>query len=372
LWPFVLTHQTLNKQYTFALLKMITKTTKHLPRHRADFEIGDMSIPAGSRRVIELELPKLSSQNHLSIPVHVIHGRQEGPTLFLSAAIHGDELNGVEIIRSVLAKKILGKLKGTLVAVPVVNAYGLIQESRYLPDRRDLNRSFPGSETGSLASRLAHLFMREIVMRSTIGIDLHTGSNHRTNLPQIRANLDDPETERLARSFGVPVLLNASLRDGSLRASACEQGVPILLYEAGEALRFNEVSIRAGVAGIFNVMRATNMLPPPRRISSHQREPFVARSSRWIRAPESGMLKTAVRLGAKVNRKDILGYEDDPSGGPRSSIRAKSEGIVIGRLELPIVHEGDAVYHIAQFSDDDVDEVVDHVEDFQLGHGEDT
>lgn len=316
-------------------------------------------------------MPKLSSQNSLTIPVHVIHAKQPGPTLFISAAIHGDELNGVEIIRSILAKKILAKLKGTLVAVPVVNAYGLIQGSRYLPDRRDLNRSFPGSETGSLASRLAYLFMHEIVAHSTVGIDLHTGSNHRTNLPQIRANLDDPETERLARSFGVPVLLNASLRDGSLRASACEQNVPILLYEAGEALRFNEVAIRAGVAGIFNVMRELDMLPPSKRVTGTLREPFVARSSRWIRAPESGMLKTSVRLGAKVSRKDVLGYVDDPSGGRRHPIHAKAEGVVIGRLELPIVHEGDAVYHIADFGNDDVDDVADHVEDFQVGHGDD-
>lgn len=228
--------------------------------------------------MVELEIPKLNSQNHLSIPVHVIHGRQPGPTLFLSAAIHGDELNGVEIIRSVLAKKVLAKLKGTLLAVPVVNAYGLIQESRYLPDRRDLNRSFPGSVSGSLASRLAHLCMQEIVERSTLGIDLHTGSNHRTNLPQIRANLDDPGTERLARCFGVPVLLNASLRDGSLRASACDRGVLILLYEAGEALRFNDIAIRAGVSGVFNVMREIGTLPPTRRRTEQKHEPFVARS----------------------------------------------------------------------------------------------
>jgi len=325
---------------------------------RSNLDIGNVSIAPGSRQVVELELPKLSSQNNLSIPVHVIHGRQAGPTLFLSAAIHGDELNGVEIIRRVLAKKILGKLRGTLLAVPVVNAYGLIQESRYLPDRRDLNRSFPGSETGSLASRLASLFMQEIVNRSTIGIDLHTGSNHRTNLPQIRANLDDPETERLARSFGVPVLLNASLRDGSLRASACERGVPILLYEAGEALRFNDVPIRAGVAGIFNVMRAISMIPPTRRGNK-------------TRAPESGMLTTVIRLGAKVNRGELLGYVDDPSGGRRNPILSKAEGVVIGRLELPIVHEGDAVYHIARFVDDDVDDVVDYVEDFQLEHSDD-
>lgn len=312
---------------------------------------------------------ELSSHTKVDMPVHVVHGKQDGPVLFISAAIHGDELNGIEIVRRVLAMKTLYKLKGTLVAVPVVNAYGLIQESRYLPDRRDLNRSFPGSEVGSLAARLANVFMQEIVMQCTHGIDLHTGSNHRTNLPQIRANLDDPETSRLAHSFGVPVLINSSLRDGSLRAAAGELGIPMLLYEAGEALRFDEVSIRAGVAGVTSVMRALGMLRPTKASAKNQTQPFIARSSSWTRTPESGMLRLDVVLGAQVKKGDILGFLDDPNGGFICSIHAAVSGIVIGRLELPIVHEGDAVYHIARFKDD-IGDVVDRVESFQLDHAD--
>ncbi len=187
---------------------------------RGPFRIQGQSIPAGEQAVIDLALPKLNSHTALSMPLHVVHGKKDGPRLFVSAAIHGDELNGVEIIRRLLEVKALRRLSGTLVAVPVVNVYGLIHQSRYLPDRRDLNRSFPGFAEGSLAARVAHLFIDEIVRHCSHGIDLHTGAIHRTNLPQIRANLDDAETERLAIAFGVPVVLNAALRDGSLREAA--------------------------------------------------------------------------------------------------------------------------------------------------------
>lgn len=315
-------------------------------------------------------MPDLSSHTGINMPVHVVHGRQHGPVLFVSAAIHGDELNGVEIIRRLLATRAISTLKGTLIAVPVVNPYGLIQVSRYLPDRRDLNRAFPGSDNGSLAARLAKLFMTEIVSVSTHGIDLHTGSGHRTNLPQIRANLDEPETDRLAKCFGVPVLLNAAVRDGSLRGSASDIGIPILLYEAGEALRYNDMAIRAGVRGIINVMRTLGMLKERRVSSTRQSEPFVARSSRWLRAPISGMFKSAVKLGAQVSKGDIVGHIASASEGSRQSIRSPHSGVVIGRMELPLVHEGDAVLHLARFKGD-IDEVADHVESFQLDHTDD-
>ena len=175
---------------------------------RKSFEIAGITVAPGSRTVVDLPMPKQSNHSNMNMPLHVIHGRRNGPVLFISAAIHGDELNGIEVIRRVLAHKSIAKIAGTLIAIPVVNSYGLIQQSRYLPDRRDLNRSFPGSQKGSLAARLAHLFVEEVVSKCTHGIDLHTGAVHRSNLPQIRADLDDDETRKLAESFGVPVLLN--------------------------------------------------------------------------------------------------------------------------------------------------------------------
>ncbi|HKJ88414.1 MAG TPA: succinylglutamate desuccinylase/aspartoacylase family protein, partial [Gammaproteobacteria bacterium] len=229
-----------------------------------------------------------------------------------------------------------------------VNVHGVLSHSRYLPDRRDLNRTFPGSERGSLAARLANLFMTEIVDNCTYGIDLHTGAIHRGNLPQIRADLDDPETARLAKLFGVPVLLNSALRDGSLRQSASDRGVPVLLYEAGEALRFDEFSIRVGVRGVLNVLRALGMLRPSRR-KRPLPEPYVARSSTWVRAPQSGFLRTTTALGALVKKGDRLGVVSDPFGEQEVGVTALGDGIVVGRTHLPLVNEGDGLFHVARF-----------------------
>ena len=212
--------------------------------------IGGTPIPPGTRQTIDLPVARLYTHTEMSMPVHVIRGKREGPRLFVSAALHGDELNGVEVIRRLLALKRLDRLRGMLLLVPVVNVYGFVGRTRYLPDRRDLNRFFPGSPTGSLAARLAHLFMQEVVARSTHGIDLHTGAVHRTNLPHIRAAMTNEDTAHLAKAFGTPVIIDASLRDGSLRQAVRERGVPILLFEGGEALRIDEPVVRAGLRGV--------------------------------------------------------------------------------------------------------------------------
>src|SRR5690554_476084 len=186
---------------------------------KSNFTIAGTSVAAGETKKIELPVGRLYTDNLVSMPVYVKRGKRPGPTIFISAAIHGDEINGIEIIQRLINSRSLNSLRGTLIAVPMVNVYGVINHSRYLPDRRDLNRSFPGSKKGSLAARMANMFLEEIVAKCDYGIDFHTGAIHRTNLPQIRANLDDAETAAMASAFGVPVLLNSNLRDGSLRRS---------------------------------------------------------------------------------------------------------------------------------------------------------
>ncbi len=322
--------------------------------------IGGKSIPPGSSVSIDLPVALLHTHTPLTMPIHVRRSRRDGPTLFISAAIHGDELNGVEIIRRLHQEKSLSRLRGTLITIPIVNVYGVIEHSRYLPDRRDLNRSFPGSERGSLAGRLANLFMKEIVSNCTHGIDLHTGAIHRSNLPQLRVNLDDPETEHLARAFGTPVIINSDLRDGSLRQAASEHGIPMLLFESGEALRFDEMSIRAGVKGIISVMRTLQMLPKSRYRAKTEIEPLIARSSAWIRAPESGIFRTFSALGSRVTRGDVLGMIDSPFGDSEVEVVAPSAGLVIGKTSLPLINEGDALFHIAKFQA--VKTVADNVE----------
>jgi len=333
-----------------------------------EITIGNTIVQPGRRAEIMLPVADLYTATSLAMPVQVISGRKEGPVLFVSAAIHGDELNGVEIIRRLLTRKIIRSIRGTLIAVPIVNVHGFLNQSRYLPDRRDLNRSFPGSAKGSVAARLANLFIKKIVSAADYGIDLHTGAINRANLPQIRANLDDPRTFELARAFGAPVIIDSDVRDGSLRGCAAEMGIPILIYEAGEALRFDETSIRAGLRGIFNVMRAIGMLPEKGEAERSRKsvEPVVARATRWVRAAESGIVHNRAKLGSRVEDGERLATISDPLGRRENVIRAPFDGIVIGRSNLPLAHEGDALFHLGSFRD--VPQAEDVVETFATVH----
>jgi predicted deacylase len=321
--------------------------------------IGGVDIPLGGTVRIKIPMVKLYTDTNMSMPVFVRRGKKAGPTLFISAAIHGDELNGIEIISRIIQSKYLSNLRGTLIAVPIVNGYGVLNQSRYLPDRRDLNRSFPGSKRGSLAGRVADHFLNEIVAKANYGIDLHTGSLHRTNLPQVRANLDDPETLEIAKAFGVPVVMNSNLRDGSLRECANDFGAKVILYEAGEALRFDELSIRAGVKGVVSVMRHLSMLPKSRSKKSLS-EPRIARSSSWVRATDSGFTTHIKELGDLVEAGEVLAEIKDPYGDILDTVLCKNGGIIIGKQNIPLAQEGDAMYHIAHFSSPD--EVAGHVE----------
>ncbi|WP_188085134.1 succinylglutamate desuccinylase/aspartoacylase family protein [Sulfurimonas denitrificans] len=311
------------------------------------FILYGQEIPRGVSLSINLELPKLYN-TPTKLPIHVIRGRKNGPTIFISAAIHGDELNGIEIIRRLRKLAILKNIRGTIILVPIVNIYGIMTLSRYLPDRRDLNRSFPGSTHGSLASRVAKIFFDEIVRKCDLGIDLHTASIHKSNLPQIRTNINNEYIFNLAKAFQAPVILHSELRDGSLRAVAQDEGIPILLYEAGEALRFDEKCIRIGVNGIINVLRESGMLTKVMK-KAEKNPPIVTKNSQWIRSIESGMLRTIKALGDTVRQDEIIAFIDEALGDSSFELRAPFDGVIIGKSEIPLVQEGDAVFHIAKF-----------------------
>tara|TARA_R110002110_G_scaffold17132_2_gene72903 strand:- start:254 stop:1363 length:1110 start_codon:yes stop_codon:yes gene_type:complete len=331
---------------------------------RAPFELGGVSVAPGSRATIDLPISVLFDHTPMTLTVHVAHGRRPGPVLLVCAAVHGDEINGVEIIRRLLRLSSLSRLRGTLIAVPIVNTFGFINQTRYLPDRRDLNRSFPGSPTGSLTSQLAHLFSAEIVAKCTHGIDLHTGAIHRSNFPQIRAVMTDPKVREMARAFGVPLLLNAKIRPGSLRGAATEHDIPMLVYEAGEALRYDAMSIRVGFRGVVNVMRYLDMLPPARKRERAEIESesenivppkaqVIAQSSTWVRAPAGGLLRDPLRLGATVEEGTRLGTVSDPMGNKEARVISPIDGILIGRTNLPVVNQGDGLFNIARVGDTD-------------------
>src|SRR5690606_162804 len=224
--------------------------------------IGNVRVRAGSTKEVELPITRLVTGGDVSLPVRVVHGRADGPTVWVNAAIHGDEVLGVEVIRQAMATLSARTFRGTLVAVPIVNVLGFMTGDRYLPDRRDLNRSFPGSARGSLAARIAHLFMTDVVAKCDVGIDLRTGADRRSDMPQVRADRDDPRTRELAEAFGAPVMLHAGLRDGSLRQAGREAGARVLLFEGGEALRFDDYAVEAGVVGVRRVLARLGMTDP--------------------------------------------------------------------------------------------------------------
>jgi len=322
------------------------------PARRKAFRLGELDVAPGRSGTGELPIARLVTGTRISLPVQVFHGRKDGHTVWLSAAVHGDEINGVEIIRRVTSGLDARTMSGTVIAVPIVNVHGFLNGDRYLPDRRDLNRSFPGSPTGSLAARIANLFMTEIVSRCDVGIDLHTGSDHRTNLPQIRADLDDPETRKLAEAFGPPLMLHAKIRDGSLRGAATEQGSTVLLYEGGEALRFDGEALSIGVAGIRRVLAALDMVDAdddaPRPV------PVESRRGYWVRARRSGIALIDGELGEVVRRGQLLGVIHDSVGTRLSQVNATHSGVIIGRVQQPLVNQGDALIHIAEVGADDL------------------
>jgi len=326
------------------------------------FVINGVSVAPGTRQSVDIPVSVLSNHTPMNLQVHVVHGKQPGPVLFVSAAVHGDEIIGVEIVRRLLKARALRRIKGTLLCVPIVNGFGFINQNRYLPDRRDLNRSFPGSIKGSLAGQLAHLFMSEVVARSDAGIDLHSAAQHRINFPQIRVSGSGERALELANAFGAPVVLESPYREGSLRMSAHEAGVDVLVYEAGEALRFDEFSVRVGVKGILRVMQELGMISP-KSVAATKTQPHFAKSSHWMRAPRGGMLRAFRTIGDTVRKGDVIAIISDPIGDNENELVVQTGGVIVGRTNLPSVNQGDALFHIAHvLRKDGVEEYVDQAE----------
>lgn len=311
-------------------------------------QIGGATVRAGSQEHIEIPVARLATGTWLPLPVAVVHGRHPGPTVWLSAAVHGDELNGIPIIHEVVRRLDPKAMAGTLLAVPVVNVFGFINESRYLPDRRDLNRSFPGSPRGSLAAQLAHLFMEQIVKRCSFGIDFHSGSDGRTNLPQIRCDTDNRDIRRLAEEFAAPVVIHAKERPGSLRAEAAKRGIPTLLFEAGEDKRFDAKSIQVGVSGVLRVLHFMKMIA---NVAIEPAvPPFFSRRTQWVRARRGGMCRMKVALGDQVERGQTVAFVSGTFTRTGSAVHAPTAGLVIGHLNRALVNRGDAIANIAELT----------------------
>lgn len=300
-------------------------------------------VPRGRRRRLAIHSAHLPSGTSVDTPVFATRGKQPGPTVWVSAGIHGDEISGIEAVRRLVAAVDPSRLSGRLLAIPVVNPLSFMTGSRYLPDRRDLNRAFPGSGRGSLASRVAHQFTTNIVQVSDVGIDLHSGSDHRFNHPQIRLDLEDEASHELGVVFGADFLVHSAERDGSLRAATRAGGKRILLFEGGEAHRFDESVIRAAVDGTLRVLAHLGMyevdVTPAQAVTT-------VRTNRWVRSRRSGLFLADVDSGDAVDQGQTLGRLTDVDSLREWPVRAPAAGWVLGLNKSPVVHQGNALVNL--------------------------
>jgi predicted deacylase len=314
-----------------------------------NLKICDTTIHPGESLTLALPMPELFSCAPMYMPIKVAHGKQAGPCLLIIAAMHGNEINGTEIINKLMVNKSLNRLKGTIIAIPVLNVFGLINRSRFLPGGTNLNRSFPGSETGTHASRIAHLFISEIFSMADYCIDLQTGFINHSNLPQIYIDYKNQDAKRLAESFNAPVISDLEQAEGSLASYAVEQNIPYLLYEAGEAMRFDEQSIKVGIKGLLNIMRTIEMLPS--KVENKKFKSAFATNNIWVRASSSGISHSTHALGQYVKKGETLCSISDPFGASdQIMVSSPENGVIVGQNNLPLVHEGEGLFQLAVFS----------------------
>lgn len=306
--------------------------------------INNHKVEPGEQKEIQLNIARLPTYTNIDLPVHVFRAQEEGPTLLLTGGLHGDELNGIEIVRRMISKDLLMPRKGSVIAIPLVNVYGFIQNVRGLPDGKDINRSFPGIKGGSLARLLAYTLMNEIVPQIDYGIDFHTGGAARSNYPQIRCTFDVEKNKELANAFKAPFVIHSSLIEKSFRKAAHKKGKHILVYEAGESTRFYDFGIQEGINGTLRLMKYLGMkeeAPKPIRVTE------MYRKTTWVRAKYAGLFRPKIELGDEVKKRQILGHVTDPYGNEQFKFVCPHDGRVIGLNFAPVVHKGDALLHLA-------------------------
>lgn len=305
--------------------------------------IGNQEIQPGEFREIKINIARLPSHTLIDTPIYVSRSMKDGPVLALIAGMHGDELNGMEVVRRILDRGLHKVARGTVVCMPVINVYGFLNYSREVPDGKDVNRSFPGRKTGSLASRVAYTLMRDVIPFIDFGIDFHTGGAMRSNYPQVRAVLRDEGNLELANAFCAPFTIDAPFRPSSLRREASRKGKKIIVYEGGESLRFDAQAIEEGVAGTLRLMKYLNMIddaPEPKE------ENKIIWNTSWIRAKHAGLFQPNIQCGQLVHRGEWVGTITDPFGEFREEIKASQTGYVVTLNNGPVINAGDALIHL--------------------------
>lgn len=306
--------------------------------------ISGASVKPGQNRLLQIEIARLPTGTLIDIPVHVFNSKKAGPTVLIQAGLHGDEINGVETLRRMLENKGFEISKGAVIVVPILNVFGFIHFSRDVPDGKDVNRSFPGRKTGSLASRIAYHYTREILPQIDFGLDLHTGGAQRSNFPQVRYTEGDELGMKLASFFNAPFAFSSNLISGSFRKVAFNMGKPIVVYEAGESMRFDEDAIEIGISGVKNVLAGLGMIPATiKRLESVSLE-----NRKWLRAPRAGMFIPEIKNGEGIKKGQTLGMVTDTYAKKHKKIKASFDGYVICINHQAVVNQGDALFHIGR------------------------
>ncbi len=305
--------------------------------------IAGNEIRPGEFKEIKINIAKLPSQTLIDTPMYVSRGMEDGPVLALMAGMHGDEINGLEIVRRILDGGLHQPKRGTLVCMPIINVYGFLNFSREVPDGKDVNRSFPGNKNGSLASRVAYHVTRDVIPFIDYGIDFHTGGAMRTNYPQVRAVLNNEKNKALANAFHAPFTLDAPFRPSSLRKEASKKGKNIIVYEGGESLRFDQQAIEEGIAGTLRLMHHLKMIdwaPEPKEGNR------IIWNSNWVRAKHAGLFHSNVQCGQLIHKGEWVGTITDPFGLFKEKVVAPENAYVIGLNNIPVVNAGDALMHL--------------------------
>ncbi len=313
--------------------------------------INNQEILPGETKKIDVNIAKLPSHSSIDISITVSRAQKDGPVLLLSGGLHGDEINGIEIVRRIIEQDYHIPERGTVICIPIINVYGFIHFSRYVPDGKDVNRSFPGNKNGSLAARIAYYLVHEVLPKIDYGIDFHTGGADRTNYPQVRGMMTDATNKMLAKVFNAPFTLHSNFRPKSLRQTASKIGKHILVYEGGESSRFDEFAIKQGIDGTLRLMHHLKMTShnPASTVKNHH-----IQNTSWVRARASGLFQSEVVSGQKVLKNQLTGYITDPFGDFKVPLKSPATGYVIGLNNNPIVHQGDAVIHIGVSKNSDL------------------
>ncbi len=305
--------------------------------------INRQKIEPGENKTVILNSYELHTKTKLEIPVHVIHSKQKGPAILFSAGMHGEEINGVEILRKIISRSEVENLKcGTVIAIPVINVISFLYASRDLPDGRDLNRCFPGTKKGSIGSRIAHDLMKHILPVIDFGVDFHTGGAKINNFPQLRCVFNFPANVALAERFSAPLIIDSVYREGTFRKEAAKKNKPILVYEGGESMRFDYVAINEGVNGCLRLMNSYGMID----FDVPQNPSVKIKKNTWIRANSSGLFHMSVSNGAPILEGDLLGIIFDPFGHSEEKLFSPVNGYIVGINNQPVVNQGDALIHI--------------------------